>query len=153
MLDRLTIPTAVAVLFLQSALANAQTLAGPTNPEDTRQWVQMPPAAVAMMGTDMRDHLAALDEIIGLLAAGDLDQAADVAQKRLGTGSMGKHRGSGMAPGRFMPPEMRRLGWSMHSAATDFADVARTGEARDAYVALQGVTRFCVACHAAYRVR
>ncbi len=120
---------------------------------DPRQLVLMPDQARELMRKDMLDHLSALNEIIGYLAANDLGKAADVAETRMGRSSMGKHRGTGMGPGRFMPLEMRNIGWGMHDAATVFSKIAKQGDSKSAYSALQGITSSCVACHYSYRTR
>ena len=120
---------------------------------DARQLVSMPDQARELMRKDMLDHLSALNEIIGYLASNNLDAAADVAEARMGRSSMGKHRGTGMGPGRFMPVEMRNLGWGMHDAATEFSKIAKQGDLKSAYSALQKVTSSCVACHYSYRIR
>ena len=120
---------------------------------DTRQLVSMPDQARKLMRKDMLDHLSALNEIIGYLVSNNLDAAADVAENRMGRSSMGKHRGTGMGPGRFMPLEMRNLGWGMHDAATEFSRIAKQGNLKSAYSALQKVTSSCVACHYSYRTR
>jgi hypothetical protein len=121
--------------------------------KDTRQLVSMPEQARALMRKDMLDHLSALNEIIGYLASNNLDSAADVAEKRMGRSSTGKHRSTGMGPGRYMPLEMRNLGWGMHDAATEFSEIAKKGDLKSAYSALQKVTSSCVACHYSYRTR
>jgi len=120
---------------------------------DHRQLVSMPVQARDFMRQDMLDHLNALNEIIGYLAENKLDTAADVAERRMGKSSMGKHRASGMGPGRFMPMEMRNIGWGMHEAATEFSQISKQGDAKKAYAALQKVTNACVACHYTYRTR
>ena len=52
---------------------------------------------------------------------------------------------------------MRALGLSMHTAASDFADVAEraetTHDAAAVLKALSLITPNCVACHSAYRLR
>jgi hypothetical protein len=113
----------------------------------------MPEGAQRLLRQDMLDHLILVNQLLALLGAGELEQAAALAESRLGVPSMGRHRGTGMGPGRFMPPEMHRLGISMHHAASEFAEVARAGDPAAATAALQRVTTFCVACHAAYRIR
>ena len=118
---------------------------------DLRQLVSMPDQARELMRIDMLDHLAALNEIIGYLASNDLETAANVAESRMGRSSMGKHRGTGMGPGRFMPLEMRNLGWGMHDTASEFSKIAKQGDLTNAYDALQKVTSSCVACHYSYR--
>lgn len=120
---------------------------------DTRQLVSMPAQARELMRKDMLDHLSAINEIIGYLASNNLDAAADVAEKRMGRSSMGKHRGTGMGPGRFMPLAMRNLGWGMHDAATEFSKIAKKGNLKNSYLAFQNVTGSCVACHYSYRTR
>jgi len=120
---------------------------------DTRQLVSMPDQARELMRKEMLDNLSALNEIIAYLASNNLDAAADVAETRMGRSSMGKHRGTGMGPGRFMPLEMRNLGRGMHDAATEFSEIAKQGDLKGAYSALQKVTSSCVACHYSYRTR
>ena len=120
---------------------------------DHRQLVSMPDQARQLMREDMLDHLSALSEVIGHLAENNLDTAADVAETRMGKSSMGKHRSTGMGPGRFMPLEMRNIGWSMHESATELSQFAKKGDLKNANLALQKVTSACVACHYSYRTR
>jgi hypothetical protein len=120
---------------------------------DNRQFVEMPEEAQQLMRKDMRDHLMALSEILGYLANNNYSSAAEVAEQRLGESSMGKHRATGMGPGRFMPPSMRQIGQGMHKAATRFADVANSSDMDKRNSALQEVVALCAACHASYRIR
>jgi len=117
--------------------------------------VEMPPLQRALMREDMLHHLTALNEVLGLLNAGKLQQAADLAEADMGMGSMGKHAAKtmGQGPGRFMPEGMRGIGIGMHEAASAFAEVARKGDRDAAYRALEPVTGACVACHAGYRLQ
>ena len=131
----------------------AQPYEEPQPPKDHRQFVEMPIQARAFMRQDMLSHLTTLNQIVGDLGRGDLSSAADAAETQLGVASMGKYRGSPYGPGRFMPTEMRNLGWSMHRAASDFAKVARQGDAKQAYAALEKVTTACVSCHLSYRTQ
>lgn len=144
-----------AALLSVSVSSHAADPAPPAGapPADARRLVQMPAQAQQLLRKDMTDHMAALNEILGYLAASQLQQASEVAESRLGTSSMGRHRGTGMAPGRFMPPEMHRLAIGMHQAASDFAAVAAKQDLPAAYSAIQRVTSFCVACHVSYRIR
>jgi hypothetical protein len=120
---------------------------------DLRQLVSMPEQARQLMREDMLDHLSALNEIIGYLAENNLDAAANVAQTRMGKSSMGKHRATGMGPGRFMPLDMRNIGWGMHESATEFSRIAKEGDIKGAYSALQKLTTSCVGCHYSFRTR
>ncbi|MDH3387529.1 MAG: hypothetical protein OEN02_06445 [Gammaproteobacteria bacterium] len=135
---------AIATLVIcTSATATAAT--------DQRQLVELPEMMQQHMLSNMRDHLAALDEILGRLARGELEKAAEVAESRLGMSSLGSHGAEHMAP--FMPESMRQLGSGMHRAASRFALKAQEGEALPAYRALGEITSACVACHAGYRIK
>lgn len=120
---------------------------------DHRQLIALPEASRALMRQEMLDHLTTLTQIFAALAEGDLAQAAEVAETRMGESSMGKYAATGMGPGRFMPNEMRMIGWDMHAAASEFARVVKKGDARAAQASLQKLTSTCVACHLSYRTR
>ena len=132
-----------SVLFLVSNAAAMD--------EDARQMVQLPDRMQQHMMSNMRDHLAAINEILLEMANGELDRAADIAESRLGMSSLESHGASHMA--KFMPEEMRNIGTGMHRAASRFALKAQEGEPLPAYRTLGEVTSACVACHAGYRIR
>ncbi len=119
--------------------------------EGSRELVELPQMMQQHMMSNMRDHLVAINEILIKMANGQLDQAAEVAETRLGMSSLESHGASHMA--KFMPKGMRRVGTSMHRAASRFALKAQEGEALPAYSALTEVTSACVACHSGYRIR
>ena len=122
-----------------------------TADEDTRELVEMPEMMQKHMMFNMRDHLVAINEILIDMANDQLDEAAEVAESRLGMSSLKTHGASHMA--KFMPEGMQQAGTSMHSAASRFALKAQEGEALPAYNALSKVTSACVACHSSYRIR
>ncbi len=124
--------------------------AGPPLAADGRVLVDMPPMMRDHMLGNMRDHLEAVNEILGHLAAGDGDAAAAVAEQRLGMSSLDDHGAAHMAP--LMPEGMRQAGTAMHRAASRFALRAEEGEIGPAIAALGEVTAACVACHAGWRV-
>jgi hypothetical protein len=158
MMRIVTLLASITLLLQFQSVHSAETAGetqGVTNAPDSdlRQLVSMPDATRQLMRKDMLDHLSALNEIMGLLAENNLDAAAEVAETRMGKSSMGKHRATGMGPGRFMPPEMRNIGWGMHESATELSRAAREGDLKGTYSALQKVTASCVACHYSYRTR
>jgi hypothetical protein len=142
-------------LLLASPLALAQQPVQPTPAQDHRQLIAMPELPRALMRTDMQNHLVALNEIFGYLAENNLDAAAETAEKRLGQSAMGKHAvvARGRGPGRFMPDAMRQVGWEMHAAASEFAQVVKEGDTVKTYTALQKLMSTCVACHMSFRTR
>jgi hypothetical protein len=137
--------------LITAPLTLALLLPGHLIAADERQLVDMPPMMQNHMLANMRDHLAALNEILASLADGHFDQAADIAEQRLGMSSMQAHGAGHMAP--LMPQGMRDNGRQMHQAASRFARTAQEGESAAAYRALAEITSACVACHAAYRIR
>lgn len=124
-------------------------------PPDTRELVLMPQPLADHMLANMRDHLAALQEIQEHLGKGQFDVAARIAEKRLGMSSLGLHGAHEVAG--YMPAGMQDAGSAMHRAASRLAivttDAAVTGEMAPVFSALAAVTGACVGCHAGYRVK
>ena len=118
---------------------------------DTRQLVQLPEMMQQHMMSNMRDHLVAINEILVNMGTGEMDEAAEIAEQRLGMSSLESHGASHMA--KFMPEGMRHAGTGMHRAASRFALKAQEGELLPAYKMLSEVTSACVTCHTGYRIR
>ena len=126
--------------------------------QDARELVRLPEPMQEHMLGNMRDHLATLNEIIGNVADEKFDEAAKLAEQRLGMSSLGLHGAAHMAP--FMPRPMQDIGTSMHRAASRLAIVLQDTSVsptldtmRDVNRALHEVTTTCTACHAGYRIR
>ena len=118
---------------------------------DSRMAVELPQMMQQHMLSNMRDHLAAINEILIYLGKGELENAAEIAEYRLGMSSLESHGASHMA--QFMPEGMRQAGTAMHKAASRFALTAQEGEVLSAYLALSDITSACVTCHAGYKVK
>lgn len=122
---------------------------------DPRELVRFPEAMRLHTLANMRDHLLAQQQIQEALAAADYDQAAEIAEQRLGMSSLTLHGAHDSAP--YMPSGMQDIGAAMHRSASRFAAAAKdagvTGDVRPALAALARVTEQCVACHSAYRVQ
>lgn len=121
---------------------------------DSRTLVELPDRMREHMLSNMRDHLLALQQITHNLAIGQYDQAADLAENRLGMSSLQSHGAEHMA--KFMPKSMGNIGTRMHQAASRFAVTARNAEIEgglsQAFEALSKVMQHCAECHQAYRV-
>lgn len=120
---------------------------------DMRIFVEMPENARKILQGDMLDHLAVLNEINRDLSENNLNTAAEVAETGMGRNLLSKYQDVDMRPGRYMPREMREIGWELHRAATRFAEVAREGNLQKTLQAYQRITEACVACHYSYRIR
>ena len=123
--------------------------------DDTRTLVKMPPEARAELRAEMLDFQTALHQIIVALAESRQADAAEIADKQIGLGAMGRHRNApaNARPGMYMPEDMHMTARNMHGAASAFAIAARGGDLPRALTALQSVTGACVACHRAYRTQ
>jgi len=119
--------------------------------EDPRLLVKFPEMMQQHMMTNMRDHLAAINEILINMSNRQLDKAAEIAEYRIGMSSLDSHGADHMA--KFMPKGMRQAGTNMHKAASQFALKAQEADVNAAYKALSEVTSACVACHSSYRIR
>ena len=124
---------------------------GSSASKDERILVELPQMMQEHMLSNMRDHLAAINEILISLSNGEPDKAAEIAEYRLGMSSLESHGASHMA--KFMPEGMRQVGTTMHKAASRFALKAQEGDVLSAYSALSDITSACVACHSGYRVK
>ncbi len=141
--------TVVSILFLilmVSFSANAE--------QDKRIHVEMPAMMKSHMLSNMRDHLVAIQSILGQLAKQNYDAAADIAEQRLGMSSLDDHGAAHM--GKVMPKEMGQIGTGMHRAASRFAVIAKdesiNGDPHKVFAALSDITQQCVACHSAYKI-
>ena len=120
---------------------------------DFRTLVEMPDKARQILHEDMLDHLAVLNEINRYLAENNLRSAAEVAETGMGRSLLAKYQDEDIRPGRYMPREMRKIGWELHNAATEFAKAARKGNLQKTLQAYHRITSACVACHYSYRTR
>ena len=154
---RTVIVSLIAVASLAMGLA---ALAEPPDhtahaPSDTRQAIDMPPELRTHMLANMREHLVAMGEIQAALAKGNFDEAADIAENRIGMSSLEVHHASHLAP--YMPKPIQELGMTIHRTASRFARTAQEaaveGGVPRALGALSELTQRCVACHANFRLR
>jgi len=152
---------AAVVLALGASRGSGQSVAGHPGPsgaipEHGRAAIdgadaRLPLPLTAMMAAhqkaNMRDHLAAVQEIVAALAADDMP-AIERAARRIGysesMAQMCQHMGAG-APG------FTEQALNFHRTADTIADAARRGDPKGATAALAATIRTCVGCHAMYR--
>ena len=122
--------------------------------EDVRIKVDLPAPARDHMMSNMRDHLMALESITRKLSRQQYDDAAAVAETRLGMSSLTSHGASHLST--MLPKQMGAIGTRMHKAASRFAVAAKDAELdgglSKAFSALSEVMQQCVTCHSGYRV-
>jgi Cytochrome C' len=114
---------------------------------DTRTPLPLTAMMAAHQKQNMRDHLAAIQEIVGALAADDLSAVAKAA-RRIGysdaMAQMCQHMGAA-APG------FTDMALAFHRTADTIADAAQRGDRQATTAALAATLRTCVGCHASYR--
>ncbi len=127
----------------------------PAFAEDSRQLAPLTPAAQETLRLEMLDNLLAFNEILTLLAENKVKEAGQVAETRLGKSAMGKNARLPFdaRPGPQMPSAMHELGRNGHAVASEFAQIASTGNQQAALQKLPALLNTCISCHAAYRTR
>jgi hypothetical protein len=115
--------------------------------DDTRIALPLLPRMAAHQRENMRDHLAAAQEMIAGLAAGDF-AAVESSAKRIGyseqMGQMCERMGAG-APG------FNELALNFHHTADTIVPAAKARDSAATLKALSATLQTCVACHAVYR--
>jgi hypothetical protein len=164
MFRTLSLPVTLFVLVFSVAIHAEQpgpdeqpvaedTIEAETLKTDMRKFVEMPEQARQVLREDMLDQFAVLNEIIEYLALNNYRAAADVAENGMGQSLRRRNQDREFGPARYMPEEMRRMGWNLHEAASNFALVAKRQHPQATYGALQKITEACIACHYTYRTR
>ncbi|TXT24922.1 MAG: hypothetical protein FD134_1300 [Gallionellaceae bacterium] len=92
--------------------------------------------------SNMREHLAAVQKITGLLAEKKFDQAAKIARFQLGlTEEMQQ------MCGKFENEEFKSLGLAFHTSGDELADALKARNMRKSLKALNKTLSYCVQCH------
>ncbi|MGB4063363.1 MAG: cytochrome c [Azonexus sp.] len=135
--------------------APVSTPAKPDNANDERELIRMPSPARLAMRAEMRDRMSALDSVLQRMRDGQVVEAGQIAQIRLGVALWGNHSRlpKSAQPEQYMPQEMQTLALDGYKAASDFATVALTGDQHTATAMLPQLTGSCAQCHQAYRIR
>jgi cytochrome c556 len=125
----------------------------PALAEDSRTRLDLPAEVRGQFLEEMRNHMAALDGVVQLLAAGQTKEAGALARKEM---AMGHGKGFG----RYMPIEFRELGLAYHRSAEEFTRLAEklpANPSAEQWGELMGglgaITANCAGCHGAFRVQ
>ncbi|MDO8989695.1 MAG: cytochrome C [Sideroxyarcus sp.] len=96
--------------------------------------------------SNMREHVAAIKSIVGLMAEQKFDEASGIAHAKLGlTPDM-----QSMC-GMFNNKEFERLGLAFHKSGDDLGDALQTKDMNASLRALNRTMQHCVECHATFR--
>ncbi len=116
------------------------------NHPDDRTSLNLPAPMRAMQKRMMRDHLAAVNEIVGLIAEDRFDKASRIAHARLGLTPEMKRMCD-----RFENADFRAMGLAFHRRADELGEVLKTRNTKRSLAALHRVMNSCVQCHATFR--
>ena len=140
----------IAVIYSFSANAGEMS--------DSRQLVKLPKNIESKMLINMRDHIAALDDVIAAVQAEEYDKAGQIAESRLGWSSLVR-RGDQEVTKHWAAP-MQKMADEMYRSASNFVIVAQNAsviETKESYKevvgAIQKITSACRGCHGVFRVR
>jgi len=155
LLTALSLASGIATAYAQDSHSMTHEAVHSAPVTDSRELVTFPEPLRAKELANMRDHLLTVSRIQEYLSRHEFDQAAKLAEDRLGMSSFGLHGAHEVAP--YMPKGMQAAGTAMHRAASRFAVATQEAAVDDdvgrAIGALTEVTQACVACHAAYRLK
>jgi len=125
---------------------------------DTRQLIKLPKNIESKMLVNMRDHMAALDDIIAAVHVEQYDKAGDIAESRLGWSSLVRRGDQDVAKHWAAP--MRKMADAMYRASSNFVIVAQNASVintkesyRQVIGSIQKITTSCRGCHGVFRVR
>ena len=110
--------------------------------------VELPQKLKEYVIENMRQKLAAFDEIMDSLAQDNLHHASRVAETYLGEGAQTQAQAE---LATYMPFGMRRFNDELTAAASHFSQVAQTGDSIEALSAFKQISTSCIMCHSAYQ--
>ena len=116
---------------------------------DGRTAVLLAPGERDLVLTEMRDFLAAVQQISQSIAHGDATTVVQVARR---VGAASQHQ---VPPGLVgkLPLAFKRLGFDTHARFDELAlNVEQFGDTALALPELADLISNCIACHAAYRI-
>ena len=113
---------------------------------DKRISLQLTPQQKQHQLANMRSHVQAVQEIIGMLSQRKFNDASTIAHNKLGlTPEMKK------MCNMFDNSDFRKLGLAFHQSADELGDVLQKGNLKQSLRALHNTMNYCVQCHATYR--
>ena len=111
--------------------------------------IELPDQLKAYVIENMRQNLAAFDEIVDSLAHNKLSHAANIAETYLGNNAKSSKRNEALK--EYLPIGMQQFNNDLANAASHFSQTAKTGDAMQALASFEKVSSACVLCHSAYK--
>jgi len=96
--------------------------------------------------SNMRSHLKAVQDIVGLIAENRFDEASAVAHQKLGLTPEMKQMCN-----MFVNKDFRNMGLAFHRSADELGDTLKHKNPVESMQALRNTMNYCIQCHASYR--
>lgn len=113
---------------------------------DTRTSLGLSPQMKQHQLANMREHVAAIRSIVGLMAESRFEEAAGIAHAKLGlTPEMQQ------MCGMFGNDAFKSLGLAFHKSGDDLGNALHSGDINASLRALNKTMDYCVTCHATFR--
>ena len=113
---------------------------------DDRTSLNLSPAMKQHQLKNMRAHLAAVQDIVIQLGAGNFEQASNTAHQKLGLTKEMEAMCSSFGSDTF-----KELGLGFHKSADELGTIIQKGNTQDSLAALGKTMSYCVACHAQFK--
>jgi hypothetical protein len=113
--------------------------------------LDLPPAVKEGLKLTMREHLEAIDAIVGALGREDFARAAILTNEELGFPK--HHVAMQREQGATFPPEYHKLAMAHHQAAESLGAVIPTKDLKQILPHLEQTIHACVKCHQVFRLQ
>jgi len=113
---------------------------------DTRTSLKLPPEMKQHQLSNMRSHVEAVKNIVGLMADSKFEEASQIAHTKLGLTPEMKEMCD-----MFDNEKFKTLGFAFHKSGDDLGDALQTKDVNASLRALNKTMEYCVTCHATYR--
>ncbi|MFZ1744394.1 MAG: hypothetical protein WBO24_18895 [Nitrospirales bacterium] len=113
--------------------------------------LDLSPAAKEGLKLTMREHLEAIDAIVGALGREDFARAAILTNEELGFPK--HHVAMQREQGATFPPEYHELAMAHHQAAEAMGEIIPTKDFKQILPLLQQTIHACVNCHQVFRLK
>jgi len=113
---------------------------------DDRVSLDLSPEMKQHQLTNMRSHVEAIKNIVGLIAENKFDDASKIAHDKLGLTPEMKEMCN-----MFDNEKFKTLGLAFHKSGDDLGDALQTKDVNTSLRALNTTMGYCVECHSTYR--
>jgi len=96
---------------------------------------------------NMRSHLKAVQSIVGLISAGEFNEASKVAHKKLGLTPEMQQMCNNMSTNK----EFKSMGLAFHQSGDELGEVLKSKDLKRSLKALHTTMNYCISCHATFR--